>query len=54
MTTLNERRTERHGLRSWGSGRWLLLTALAIAIVVAVVLILLYTGGGGGGGGGRY
>ena len=49
-----ERQTERHGLGGWSRIRWLVLTAVVIAIAVGIVLIVLYSGGGGGGGGGGY
>ena len=45
-----ERQTERHGLGGWSRIRWLVLTAVVIAIAVGIVLIVLYSGGGGGGG----
>ena len=36
----------------WSRTRWLVLTAIAVAIVAAIVLVVVYSGGGGAGGGG--
>ena len=40
--------------RSRSRMRWVVLSALGLAIVAAVILVLVYTGGGGSGGGGGY
>ena len=46
---------DRHGTgRTWSRTRWLVVSALVIAVIAAVVLILTYTGGGSSGGGGGY
>ena len=34
-----------------GRGRWIVLSAVLIAVVVGIVLVLVYTGGSGGSGG---
>ena len=38
----------------WSRTRWLVVTAVALAIVAAIVLFVVYSGGGGGSGGGGY
>jgi len=54
MSTFHEHDTSRTGLGAWGTGRWVAVGTILIAIVAVVVLLVLYSGGGSGGTGGGY
>jgi hypothetical protein len=49
VATADRNSVGRNGVKAWSRKRWLVLTALLIAVIAVVALILTSSGGGSGG-----